>query len=64
MTEWEEILPRKMFCRPHRSFIINVDAVQSISRIGKDEVHVKIKGFSTPVQLGRRAAAKFQRSLR
>lgn len=64
MTEWEEILPPKMFCRPHRSFIINVDAVQSILRIGKDEVHVKIKGFSAPVQLGRRAAAKFQRALR
>jgi two-component system, LytTR family, response regulator len=64
MTEWEEILPRKMFCRPHRSFIINVDAVQSISRIGKDEVHVRIKGVSKPVQLGRRAAAKFQSALR
>jgi two-component system LytT family response regulator len=64
MTEWEKTLPRKMFCRPHRSFIINVDAVQSISRIGKDEVHVKMKGFSKPVQLGRRAAAKFQSALR
>ncbi len=64
MTEWEEILPKKMFCRPHRSFIINVDAVRTISRIGKDEVHVKIQGFSKPVQLGRRAAAKFQGSLR
>jgi len=64
MSEWEEILPKKMFCRPHRSFIINVDAVKSIARIGKDEVHVKIQGFTTPVQLGRRAAAKFQSALR
>ena len=64
MTEWEETLPKKMFCRPHRSFIINVDAVQSISRIGKDEVHVKVRGFTKPVQLGRRAAAKFQSALR
>lgn len=64
MAEWEETLPKKMFCRPHRSFIINVDAVQTISRIGKDEVHVKVRGFSTPIQLGRRAAAKFQGSLR
>ncbi|MBE2203688.1 MAG: response regulator transcription factor [Chthoniobacterales bacterium] len=64
MTEWEEFLPTRMFCRPHRSFIINVDAVRMISRIGKNEVHVKIQGFSKPVQLGRRAAAKFQSSLR
>lgn len=64
MTEWEETLPKKMFCRPHRSFIINVDAVQSILRIGKDEVHVKVRGFTKPVQLGRRAAAKFQSALR
>lgn len=64
MTEWEEFLPKKMFCRPHRSFIINVEAVQTIARIGKDEVHVKIRGFAKPVQLGRRAAAKFQGALR
>ncbi len=64
MTEWEAILPKKMFCHPHRSFIINVDAIQSISRIGKDEMHVKVSGFSETIRLGRRAAAKFKSALR
>lgn len=64
MAEWEKILPAKMFNRPHRSFIVNVDAVQSISRFGKDEMHVKVKGFDKPIELGRRAAAKFKEALR
>ncbi len=64
MTEWEAILPKKMFCHPHRSFIINVDAIQSISRIGKDEMHVKVSGFSETIRLGRRAAAKLKSALR
>jgi len=64
MAAWEAILPQKMFCHPHRSFIINVDAIQSISRIGKDEMYVKVSGFSETIRLGRRAAAKFKSALR
>ncbi len=64
MTEWEAILPKKMFCRPHRSVFINVDAIESISIIGKDKMQVTIKGFPKTVQLGRRAAANFKSALR
>jgi two-component system LytT family response regulator len=64
MAEWEKILPKKMFNRPHRSFIVNADAVQSISRFGKDEMHIKVKGFDRPIELGRRAAIKFKEALR
>lgn len=64
MREWENILPKKMFCHPHRSVYINVDAIQSIAIIGKDKMHVKIKGFPEDVKLGRRTAGELKRALR
>lgn len=63
MAEWEEILPPSLFLRPHRSLIINIQAVKKITMDGRDDLDVEIAGFSTPVRLGRRSAAKLRQAL-
>ncbi|CAN5754061.1 LytTR family DNA-binding domain-containing protein [soil metagenome] len=64
MTEWEGILPKQHFLRPHRSLIVNIQAVKKVSMCGRDEIDVEIAGFTAPIRLGRRSATRLRQVLR
>ena len=64
MIEWEEILPNQLFMRPHRSLIINLQAVGKILMTRRTGIEFAVAGFPEPVLLGRRAAARLKRALR
>ena len=64
MAEWEEALPKGIFLRPHRSLILNIQAVEKILMTRRSEIEFEVAGFPKPVLLGRRAAARLKRALR
>lgn len=64
MSDWEKLLPKQLFFRPHRSLIVNVHAVRRLSMKANHEVDVEIMGFSEPAHLGRRAGARLRKALR
>lgn len=64
MSEWERGLPATRFLKPHRSLIVNREAVRKIVMQERDEITVELAGFPEPVRLGRRAALRLRRALR
>lgn len=64
MTEWEGILPKQHFLRPHRSLIVSIQAVKKVSMYGREEIDLEITGFPAPIRLGRRAATRLRQALR
>lgn len=64
MADWEKALPPQNFMRPHRSLIVNVQAVKKIAMNKSHELEVEIVGFSHPMLLGRRAGARLRKALR
>lgn len=64
MTEWEKALPKGIFLRPHRSLILNIQAVEKILMTRRSEIEFEVAGFPKPILLGRRAAARVKRALR
>lgn len=64
MTEWEKALPKGIFLRPHRSLILNIQAVEKILMTRRSEIEFEVAGFPKPILLGRRAAARLKRALR
>lgn len=64
MAEWEEALPKQWFLRPHRSLIVNIQAVGKILMNRRTEIGFEIAGFPEPVYFGRRAAARLKRALK
>lgn len=64
MVEWEEALPKQWFLRPHRSLIINIQAVKKILMTRRTEIEFEVAGFPQSILLGRRAAARLKRALK
>jgi two-component system LytT family response regulator len=57
MTEWEQRLPEKYFCRIHRSTIVNIEFVTKIDEWFGNSYQVHLKGIETPLTMSRRYAA-------
>jgi two-component system, LytTR family, response regulator len=57
MTEWEQRLPEKYFCRIHRSTIVNIEYISKIDEWFGNSYQVQLKGFVTPLTMSRRYAA-------
>ena len=64
ISEWEELLPKPPFFTPHRSLIVNLQAVADLVLESRAEVHFKLEGHPHPFRLGQRPAARLRRPLR
>ena len=53
MKEWEECLPGDHFVRIHRSFIVNINNIERITKISTSSARVYLKNFSDPLTLSR-----------
>lgn len=53
MKEWEKKLPPDHFVRINRSYIVNINNIEKITRVSSSSAHVFLKNFSGPVTLSR-----------
>ncbi len=60
LNEWEQILPKKIFKRIHRSAIINLDFIESISKWSNGTYIVHLKGDHKPYTVSQ----KYSKALR
>ena len=64
ISEWDELLPKPPFFTPHRSLIVNLQAVGDLVLESRAEIHFKLEGHPYPFRLGQRPAARLRRALR
>ncbi|MFC2118741.1 LytR/AlgR family response regulator transcription factor [Bacteroidota bacterium] len=53
MNEWENRLPEEMFCRIHRSYIINFYFIDHVTRLSSNAAEVYLVGFDQPFRVSR-----------
>ncbi|MFC2096380.1 LytR/AlgR family response regulator transcription factor, partial [Bacteroidota bacterium] len=53
MQEWENRLPPEMFCRIHRSFIINFEHIEKSVKYSSNTALIYMKGLNDPFKLSR-----------
>jgi two-component system LytT family response regulator len=64
ISEWEELLPKPPFFTPHRSLIVNLQAVGDLVLQSRAEVSFKLEGRPHSFKLGQRPAARLRKALR
>jgi two-component system, LytTR family, response regulator len=64
ISEWEELLPKPPFVTPHRSLIVNLQAVGDLVLESRAEMFFKLEGHPHPFRLGQRPAARLCKALR
>ena len=64
ISEWEELLPKPPFFTPHRSLIVNLQAVGDVVLESRAEISFKLEGRPHPLKLGQRPAARLRKALR
>jgi two-component system LytT family response regulator len=60
---YEKTLPNPPFVRLDRSLMVNIDTVERIKRISRDEEHVWFQGVAEPFVLGRKASVELTKWL-
>lgn len=60
MADWESVLPAEIFERLDRSVMVNVQQIQAVSWLSRDETLVTFLGETEAVQLGRTAAQRLK----
>lgn len=63
MADWELRLPQTLFCRPSRSWIINLERIDRAIIGGRDEMEIGITGFLETIHLGRQAGVALRRAM-
>ena len=53
MNEWEERLPENIFCRIHRSYIINFNFIEKTKKLSSNSANIYLKGFEQPLKVSR-----------
>jgi two-component system LytT family response regulator len=56
MKEWEMRLPENLFCRIHRSSIINMERVEKVDKWFNSSLRIQIRGLSEPLTISKRYA--------
>jgi two-component system LytT family response regulator len=64
ISEWEELLPKPPFFAPHRSLIVNLQAVGDLVLETRAEVRFKLEGHPHPFRLGQRPAVRLRKAMR
>ena len=60
IKQWDEILPRNLFIRVHRSTIINIDSIKKIERWFKRSFIIHLENSVEPVYMSERFARKLK----
>ncbi len=60
MKEWETRLPIDLFCRIHRSSIINTEYIDKIDKYFNNSFKIMLKGIKEPLVISRRYAKKIK----
>jgi DNA-binding LytR/AlgR family response regulator len=63
IKEWEEVLPKKLFFRIHKSVIVNLHYITSLDKLYKRSFIVRLKGIETPFIVSQRYSAKLRSNL-
>ncbi len=53
MNEWEERLPENIFCRIHRSHIINFNYIEKTQKLSSNSANIYLKGFEEPFKVSK-----------
>ena len=53
MNEWEERLPEGLFCRIHRSYIVNFEHISEVKKLSSNSADVYIHGIDQPFRVSR-----------
>jgi len=64
IKQWEEILPRCLFLRVHRSTIINIDSIKKIEKWFKRSFVIHLENSLNPVYMSERFARKLKSQIR
>ena len=64
ISEWEECLPAPMFFSPHRSLIVNLNAIHDIVLESRDRISFKLLGHEKVFSIGQRPAADLRQAMR
>lgn len=64
ISEWEELLPNPPFFSPHRSLIVNLQAVADVVLESRAAISFRLEGRSGPITLGQRPSARLRKALR
>ncbi|MDP4195942.1 MAG: LytTR family DNA-binding domain-containing protein [Bacteroidota bacterium] len=63
IKEWEEVLPKKLFFRIHKSVIVNLHYITSLDKLYKRSFIVHLKGIEIPFIVSQRYSAKLRSNL-
>ena len=63
IKQWDELLPKKVFLRIHRSTIINVESIKKIERWFKRSFIIYLENSCEPVYMSERFARKLKSQL-
>jgi two-component system LytT family response regulator len=60
LHHWEEMLPRELFLKAHRSLLMNIGLITGIVKISRDEYQVFFKDLSKPIIVSRLALQRIR----
>jgi hypothetical protein len=63
LKKWEEVLPKENFLRIHKSFIVNIDYIDTIKKLQNQTYEVLIKDYISPIQMSRRVGKELYLNL-
>lgn len=64
ISSWEAILPKELFCRADRSFIVNLKAIRHLTNKSRDQMTFTLDGHETTFEVGRAGVTNLRRALR
>jgi len=64
MSNWEFRLPKNLFACPHRSFIVNVQAVHDVVLTLTGQVSFRLEGHESVFAFGREAGSALRKALK
>lgn len=53
MNEWEQRLPDNIFCRIHRSYIINFNYIEKTQKLSSNSANIYLEGFEEPFKVSK-----------
>jgi len=64
ISQWEEILPKELFCRADRSLIVNLKALRHLHKKSRDEMTFTLEGCDRTFAIGRSGIPRLKKALR
>ena len=61
LKEWEETLPKNIFLRIHKSFLINIKYIKKVEKWFNGALKIHLEHYNEPLIVSRRYAAKLKK---